>query len=183
MGVCDAPIGGFSTKACLLWLSYINSSTRYFEWGSGFTTRVADKVASRVTSIEGSRSWFEDMKKHNFSGRTKLIYVDVGKTGSFSWPENKLGGHDYIRAIKKKQDVILVDGRWRVACAIQAFSFLDANGKLMIHDFGRKQYQPINLFYKQEIVVDDLAVFRKRDNVSEHDLHTYRLRFEGDPQR
>ena len=42
--------GGFSRKACLLWMSFLNPSIRYFEWGSGFTTRAADKIAMRVTS-------------------------------------------------------------------------------------------------------------------------------------
>jgi hypothetical protein len=52
MDLCQHPVvGGFSANACVLWLSYLSPHTRYFEWGSGVTTRLADQVAGRVTSI------------------------------------------------------------------------------------------------------------------------------------
>lgn len=183
MGVFDAPVGGFSTGACILWLSYLHPTTRYFEWGSGFTTRVADRIAAKVTSIEGSRSWYEKMRKHSFSDRTDLVYVDVGRTGFVSWPKNASGGREYIRSMNEKQDVVLVDGRWRVACAVRAFSFLEEGGRLMIHDFGRRQYHSLLLFYTKEEEMDSLAVLRKRKNVSESSLLDHERLFEKDPNR
>lgn len=179
---CPSTIpGGFSRKACMLWISFLNLNTRYFEWGSGFTTRTADNIAMRVTSIEGSREWYLKMIEHTFSERTTLTYIDIGKTGAFSQPEDPGRGKKYIRAINSTQDVILVDGRWRVACAISAFPFLAPTGRLMVHDFGRKSYHSLLTIYDKETEVDHLTVLTPKPNVSTRVLQKLMHDFERDP--
>lgn len=175
MTVCRNLVGGFSKNACLLWLSYLGPTTRYFEWGSGFTTRTADRVALHVTSIEGSRAWYEKMRAHNFSSRTDLRYVDIGETGAYSWPRNQRRSSAYVQAIQSAHDIVLVDGRWRVACAVSAFPFV--TGRLLIHDFGRNAYQSVLRLYVKEREVDGLAVLRRRDNVSAADLERHLQQF------
>lgn len=185
MGKCDVDIqGGFSRKACLLWLSYITSNTRYFEWGSGFTTRTADKIASRVTSVEGSYSWYKYMTSYNLSHTTRLLYVDIGKTGAFSHPINRnVDSRPYINAINTTQDVVLVDGRWRVACAISSFRFIEPDGRLMIHDFNRRSYHTILKFYDKERESGNLAIFKRKHNISDAELQHYEAIFETDTNR
>ena len=175
--------GGFSRKACLLWMSFLNPSIRYFEWGSGFTTRAADKIAMRVTSIEGSRTWYDKMREHTFSNKTTLKYVDIGNTGAFSYPKDPARGTEYIGAIDSVHDIILVDGRWRVACSISAFPFIASTGRLMIHDFSRKKYHSILKFYTMNIEVDTLAVLVPKSNVSMNDLKDHLHRFHNDASR
>ncbi len=184
MSYCDKKIaGGFTKKACLLWLSYINSNTKYFEWGSGFTTLTADKIGAKVTSIEGSKSWYNKLIKKNLSNNTNLIYVNIGETGGYSFPKDPTKGHNYITSIKEEQDIILVDGRWRVACAIHAFPFISENGILMIHDFNRKDYHPLLKIYKNESNVDSLAVMKPLKNVSKLYLEKFFLTFINNPKR
>ena len=175
--------GGFSKNVCLLWISFLNPNIRYFEWGSGFTTKTADEIAMRVTSIEGSRTWYDKMREHTFSNKTVLKYVDIGKTGSFSFPKDQTKGTEYIRAINSTQDIILVDGRWRVACAISAFPFIAPTGRLMIHDFGRTHYHSILKFYTKENEVDGLAVFVPKSNVSMDDIKGHLHLFHHDASR
>ena len=172
--------GGFSPKACLLWISFLNSNIRYFEWGSGFTTKAADNIAMRVTSIEGSRTWYNKMREHTFSNRTTLHYVDIGPTGSFSVPKDPTKGANYIGAIKSTQDIVLVDGRWRVACAISALPFIAPTGRLMLHDFGRASYRSVLDFYTKETEVDGLAVFIPKSNVSMRKLKNQHIRSRHD---
>lgn len=167
----------------MLWISFLNLNTRYFEWGSGFTTRTADNITMHVTSIEGSREWYYKMKKHNFSNRTTLRYIDIGKTGAFSHPQDPTKGKEYIHAINSTQDVILVDGRWRVACAISAFPFLAATGRLMVHDFSRKYYHSLLKVYDKETEVDGLAVLTPKPNVSTRDLQELMHKFQQDSAR
>ena len=66
-------------------------------------------------------------------------------------------------------DVILVDGRWRVACALYAHKHLRANGRLLIHDFGppmvtsrRREYERVlsHGAFRLERLVRSLAVLR-----------------------
>ena len=165
----------------MLWVSFLNLNTRYFEWGSGFTTRTADNITMSVTSVEGSREWYREMKAYTFSNRTTLRYIDIGKTGAFSQPEDPTKGKQYIHAINSIQDVILVDGRWRVACAISAFPFLAPTGRLMVHDFGRTKYHPLLKVYDKETEVDELAVLTPKPNVSKRDLKNLMHKFETDP--
>ena len=77
-------------------------------------------------------------------------------------------------------DVVLVDGRWRVACALWALPLLRrprarlGGGVLLFHDFGppspaahRDEYQRALLsFYEIHRLVHSLAVLRPRPNVS-----------------
>tara|TARA_B100001989_G_C24419151_1_gene403116 strand:+ start:265 stop:822 length:558 start_codon:yes stop_codon:yes gene_type:complete len=184
MSYCNNQIdGGFTKKACILWMSYININTTYFEWGSGFTTVTADKIGAKVTSIEGSKDWYNKMIKKKFSNRTNLFYVDIGETGSFSNPKDPTKSHNYITSIKDKQDIILVDGRWRVACAIRAFPFISENGRLMIHDFHRKYYHSLLKIYQEESKVDSLAVMKPLKNISNLYLEKMFLNFVHNPKR
>ena len=66
-------------------------------------------------------------------------------------------------------DVVLVDGRWRVACALYAHKHLRANGTLLIHDFGppmfasrRHEYERVlgHGTFRLERLVRSLAVLR-----------------------
>jgi hypothetical protein len=112
------------------------------------------------------------MREQNFSSRTTLQYVDIGPTGSFSVPKDPTRGTNYIRAIKSTHDVVLVDGRWRVACAMSAFPFVAPSGRLMIHDFGRAWYHSVLDFYTKETEVDGLAVLIPMSNVSARNIES-----------
>ena len=137
----------------------------------------------RVTSIEGSRTWYDKMREHTFSNKTTLKYVNIGKTGAFSYPKDPARGTEYIGAINSVHDIILVDGRWRVACSISAFPFIASTGRLMIHDFDRKKYHSILKFYTMNVEVDTLAVLLRKSNVSMNDMKDRLHRFHNDPSR
>jgi hypothetical protein len=123
------------------------------------------------------------MQTHTFSNRTTLRYVDIGKTGGYSHPQDPTKGTQYIHAINSTQDVILVDGRWRVACAISAFPFIAPKGRLMVHDFGRKNYHSLLHFYDKETEVDGLAVLRPKSGIPMEDLQKQMLNFQNNPAR
>ena len=89
--------------------------------------------------------------------------MDIGETVLFL-SENSTWKRVF-GAINSPQDIILVDGRWRVACAISAFPFIAPKGRLMIHDFSRRWYHSILKFYTKEIEVDELAVLIPKSNV------------------
>jgi hypothetical protein len=64
--------------------------------------------------------------------------------------------------IPTKFSAILVDGRFRVACALHAIDYLDNNGILLVHDYtNRPQYHVIEQFYRKIGGVETLAVFQK----------------------
>ena len=58
-------------------------------------------------------------------------------------------------------DVVFVDGRWRLACALQARWLLAPNGTLIVHDYNRYSRQLSEWYYPQR-VVGQLAVLKSR---------------------
>lgn len=168
MSPCSAASnpGGFSREACLLWLSLLTPSTRYFEWGSGFTTRVSDGICARVTSVEGSEEWHTQMiSSHAWKPTTELKYVDIGPTGLFSMPKDKSRGSSYIHAMDREEgafDVVLVDGRFRVACAAAAYEHLAPHHAVLVHDFERLHYRPLLRIYDVVNITGTLAHLRKK---------------------
>ena len=89
-------------------------------------------------------------------------------------------GHATVRQSPPSFDVVLVDGRWRVACALFVLPFIRrprprlGGGVLLFHDFGppspvarREGYQRALLpFYELHRLVHSLAVLRPRQNAS-----------------
>lgn len=178
--------GGFTLKECLVWASLIQPHVRYFEWGSGFTTRMADERAKSVISVEGSRGWYQHMTQtFALSKRTHIKYVNIGHTKAFSWPSNVSAGDEYIHSLcaSPPQDVILVDGRWRVACALAALLCLPQDATLLVHDFGRRGYHVLLRFYELKGTVDSLVVLQPRWNVTMSALQQTLRRYSTNAER
>jgi hypothetical protein len=71
-------------------------------------------------------------------------------------------------------DVVLIDGRFRVACALRALAFVDAASVVAIHDWGipiapnrERTYDAVLEFYEEVERADSLMVLRpKRELLS-----------------
>lgn len=164
---CKHQSENFSMKECLFWISLLTNNTNYFEWGSGSTTKIADKIAKSVISVEGSLEWYNIMKKNKFRKSTELVYKNIGPTKSFSTPLFSNMSDEYISHIKHtgKKDLILVDGRFRVACAISSYNRLSENGVLLFHDFHRKNYKDVLKIYYIYKRVESLVLLKPQKNV------------------
>ena len=82
----------------------------------------------------------------------------------------KLQGFHYVRLasdLRSTFDLIFVDGRWRVACALQAWLLSHADTVVLVHDWDRQNvYKPtLRYFYLQQRV-GQLAVLRARSGRS-----------------
>ena len=82
--------------------------------------------------------------------------------------EIRTKGHAYIHAVHDVHDVVLVDGRFRVAWALAAFRHLAPGGKLLVHDFERPEYHVLLRFYDMVQKVDTLALLTPKPTV-DHD--------------
>ena len=67
----------------------------------------------------------------------------------------------------KEIDTILIDGRFRVACALSIFPYINENTRVLFDDFMNRQNQYSEVLKYYEIVksVNTLALLRKRKNV------------------
>ena len=86
-----------------------------------------------------------------------------GRELAAKWPAYYL---DVWQGMERMPDVVLVDGRWRVACALQALLRCDAGATVMFHDFwNRPNYHGVLDFTDVVERVDNLAVLRRNPDI------------------
>ena len=88
-----------------------------------------------------------------------MEYINIGPVGDFSYPllKNKNKIKKYIQSIDKEfqnekfPDFILIDGRFRVACALNLLKFTQVKKnlcKIIIDDYrNRKEYHILEKFF------------------------------------
>lgn len=138
-----------------------------------------DLQTKRTFSIELSPSWCTDMMNSHvvkcliYQGR--LLYLcmpALAPLKMFSRLANISDAHmfsGYINApvhIKSEwdvetYDVVFVDGRFRVACALTAYNYLSADSYLVVGDFVDRNYRDILDYYDWVNTSSKAAVFKK----------------------
>lgn len=147
----------------------------YFEWGSGGSTELVSLFsAKKAYSIENHRPWYDEMMKRedvNFWIANNVLtyrFVDLGETGDWGYPLDKgKSGEAYVNAIAEtpetRFDMIVVDGRYRVACALRSLQYFDSNDYyLFVHDGKRAAYQILLKYFDKVGLVESLLVLRPK---------------------
>ena len=148
----------------------------YFEFGSGGSTNLASYFKLKTYSVESDIKWHAKLKSSSIIAN--YITVSLNNT-SFGYPGNNTNINDwkkYIQAYKKEfnADVILIDGRFRVACALDIFSKIKNNTMVLIHDYeNRKHYHIIEKFYIKIKSWDILALFIKNPFIDSIPIDIY----------
>ena len=148
----------------------------YFEFGSGGSTNLASYFKLKTYSVESDIKWHERLKSSGIIAN--YITVDLKNT-AFGYPGNNTNINDwkkYIQAYKKEfnADVILIDGRFRVACALDIFSKIKNNTMVLVHDYeNRNHYHIIEKFYIKIKSWDVLALFIKNPFIDSIPIDIY----------
>lgn len=127
------------------------------EFGCGGSTELLlQEVIGPLVSVESDPSWLDRL--HNepgcmaaaAAGRWHGLHADLGPVGPWGWPRDaarRAEGSVYWKApwaLCPSPSFVLVDGRYRVACALAALAHLAPGGIVALHDFwGRAHYRPI----------------------------------------
>ncbi|PSJ46277.1 peptide-binding protein [Zobellella endophytica] len=176
-----------------LFQKYISRCKRYFEFGSGGSSVVAKEHGLTVYGVESDKNWVDKLKEH-LGDDFKVEHVDIGPTGEWGYPTSKDEEKfpHYSRSIfnhKDHFDLILVDGRFRVACTISSIMHtLKASPspyatKIFIHDFwNRSQYHKTLEFLDEIERVESAGVFKIKKNIKEECLHLVWKEYSTNPQ-
>jgi hypothetical protein len=182
-------------KEIELFKNKIKDSNCYFEWGMGGSTFDSLKYSSaKVYTVESSAEWLDHMKKWAFirkniaNGRLHCFYIDIGDTVKWGSPADKSRKSNFPgisqvisdKNISQKVDVVLVDGRFRVACALMAVLNCRKDTTIMIHDFPtRKKYHVLLKYLVPEKNEGTLTVFKiksaidKEEAISDYEKYKY----------
>ena len=97
----------------------------YFEFGSGGSTNVASFYnVSKIYSVESDAKWHNKLKSMNI--RAYYLTKDLKSHSNFGNPGPNTNLSDWKKYIqsydkKYKANIILIDGRFRVACALDIY--------------------------------------------------------------
>jgi hypothetical protein len=163
--------------------SALDLAELYLEFGSGGTTlTAARKPHLRCFSVEADKQWVGrlmecvEIQAAVEEGRLDLFHVDIGPVGMWSLPIDKAAdlawGNYYISVwqhLPSAPDLVLVDGRFRLACCIMAFLACPPETKVLLHDFGSRGRKRANYRLAAELAevthtCDSLVVLQRRQN-------------------
>lgn len=160
--------------------SYIKPTTRYFEWGSGGSTDTYSRLTQNtVVSIENYRQWCNLVSSVPYvkcrQKQGTLIYKCIvpypTKDAGYPVDPKHNGDFDeYINAIVDYPnfDVVLVDARWRVACAMKTLDFIRDDTVVFIHDANAKRqyYNVLFKWYEEIGRAASLVAMRRKKGVT-----------------
>jgi hypothetical protein len=102
-----------------------------FEFGSGNSTLFYAQRTGIVVSVEHDKEWFDKITQTK-PDNAEMIFCELHRDGDYCRVPVRLG---------EAFDIIIVDGRDRVNCCIQAVEALSENGVIVLDDSERPDYK------------------------------------------
>ncbi|QNN67126.1 hypothetical protein H9L13_10915 [Sphingomonas lutea] len=146
----------------------------YLEYGSGGSTILADRLGVRTISVEGDRFYAKAVRSAlRLNSSVRIIAPHMGITGEWSMPLFRAAqkGRRYVEAPfsclnSACADLVLVDGRYRIACTLAAAKKASETGTvatIIVDDYrDRPQYSVLEKYLGVPKCVGRSAVFRVR---------------------
>lgn len=174
----------------------INDSHHYLEFGlGGSTLRAIQKSKAIIYTVESSPEWLKYMRQYVIIGysenkRLNIFPVNIGPTLDWGYPapENSqelfeaYSSSVFESVDKKLIDLVLVDGRFRVACTLKSIieCYENNNLKILIHDFWHREQYHIVLRYLDTVSkADTIGLFSIKKNIDiesvKKDYESYKL--------
>lgn len=127
--VREQPLPWFTYAMIELLKDRLPQNISVFEYGCGLGTLWWADYADTLHAVEHEQSWAQEISK-KIPDHISILYRSTGT--------------DYVNSIGEngiKYDVIIVDGRDRVACAKTAVDYLSDSGIIIFDDTNREKYQ------------------------------------------
>ena len=162
---------------------YLDKATVYFEYGSGGSTYQANLRPNiqKIYSVESDKTWMNKLNSV-IKNNTKITYIynEMGTIpNTWGYPSkscdksNLINYSEYIRNLsveeRSKIDLVMIDGRFRVACCLKCFNIITDSCYIAFDDFLiRKKYHIILVYYEIVEKTEDkrMVILRKKKNIS-----------------
>ena len=152
----------------------LQDSQGYLEYGTGGSTMLASRMGvPHIVGVESDRTWLEAVRRQvnrsGAGGALELMYVDIGPTGEWGFPVSDIGWRQYAeyptapwlnKGTRDKVNLILIDGRFRVACFLASLLFARPGTRILFDDyFDRPYYAGVEAFVQPVARHDRIAEF------------------------
>ncbi len=140
-----------------LFKEVIASANVYAEYGCGASTIwVFNNSRCEIFSVDSSKVWLDSVARHcGASRRLNLHFANIGKIKDWGTPSNYENYHnfndysDWVWEQNVFPDVVLIDGRFRVACFLTSLLRAKEGAKLVFDDYiNREEYHIVEKFVK-----------------------------------
>lgn len=116
-----------------------------FEYGGGGSTMWLERLGASVTTVEHDERWAEELRGATNAERTTILFEPPRRAGALRSDAAEGYFDDYVRAVATYGpdglDLLIVDGRCRVACVLEGKSSVRPGGLLLLDDSHRPKYQ------------------------------------------
>lgn len=163
-----------------LFNKYINQSKVYFEYGCGGSTYLASLCDNiqKIYTVESDIEWLNKVKL-NINVKKDITYIynemdtkpnTYGIPGKNATDIQKIEySNKFIRTLPNNVDTILIDGRFRVACALKLYPYINENTIIIFDDFLDRSYYHniiLNYFNLIDYTSDkSMAILQKKINL------------------
>jgi len=164
-----------------LFYKYLDNSKIYFEYGSGGSTYQASirKNISKIYSVESDKKWYDVLQQTIKSDNIVYFYNEMnalpntwGSPGPNSTHTQHRNYSNYMRNLPEEEqksiDLILIDGRFRVACCLKCFDIINADCLIAFDDFlNRPSYHVVLDYYDvvEHTTDNRLVILRKKTDI------------------
>ena len=150
-----------NTNDIPIFYKYLDKSTSYLEYGSGGSTYQASLRTNikSIISVESDLQWHDKLQTL-IPNKEHIVfkYCDMqtlpdtwGYPGAKSTPTDWIKYSNVIcdldKAVSNSIDLILIDGRFRVACCLKCFEHINDTCYIAFDDFLDRSYYHIVLNY------------------------------------
>jgi len=166
----------------IMFYKYLDKSTKYFEFGSGGSTYQASirNNIKQIYSIESDLEWHNKLKEiFKDKNHINLIYNEMdtksntwGYPGPNSTEDQKINYSNQIISLDKNLsnniDLVMIDGRFRVACCLKCFNVINDECLIAFDDFlDRPEYHIVLIYYEIVDQTDDdrMVILKKKQNI------------------
>jgi hypothetical protein len=165
-------------------ISELNRCTGFIEFGMGGSTMLAVETSNiqKIVSVDSDAAWIAKLRKYEAiqqaerDGRLSLLWANIGPTAQWGAPADaslRSRWPNYSAApfkLKTPADLILVDGRFRVACAV-ASTLERPAATVLIHDFWNRPHYHVTLSVFDVIPrVDTLVTLKRKAFIEEEQI-------------
>jgi hypothetical protein len=173
----------FDSKSTDYFTARLRAATSYLEFGSGGSTVLAAREGKRFVTVDSDTYFLKAVRDKilNVVGdaglaQGRFIPVDIGCTQGWGVPIFRSPSSERLKKWKRyflapweecgdsfAPELILIDGRFRVACALATIQALSdrCDWEICVDDYlGRAYYREIELFARLDRMVGRMAVFK-----------------------
>jgi hypothetical protein len=165
-----------------LFYKYLVKAKIYFEYGSGGSTYQASiqNNITKIYSVESDKQWQNKLQKTIKSNNITYFFNEMdtqpntwGQPGKNSTHIQHINYSNYITNLtnieQKNIDLILIDGRFRVACCLKCFDVIKPDCLIAFDDFlNRQQYHVILNYYDivDKSIDNRMVILQKKKNIN-----------------